>query len=288
MGKYRRLGKNTLLMFLGNIGSKSLSFLMLPFYTSFLSVADYGTVDLIQVYVQLLVGLCTCTLTEAIFVFPKGRTFVMQQTYFTSGLLFSAGTLALTGVLFAVVVLALRAVSYEGIFTEYNLCIFLMLRHFLPELHPAVRPQHREGKRLRRLRGGPHPDHRAHLVGDPAPVGASWLHLLHHCLLLRGLPLLRGGCPGTHLFLPCPVVVAKAEGNAALLHPDDAQQHHVVGVQQHESPHFGALFGDRGHRHLCRGKQVPPAYKYVVYRLHLLLADFRPRRVREARLPRVL
>ena len=43
------MGKNTLLMFLGNIGSKSLSFLMLPFYTSFLSVADYGTVDLIQV-----------------------------------------------------------------------------------------------------------------------------------------------------------------------------------------------------------------------------------------------
>ena len=114
-------------MFLGNIGSKSLSFLMLPFYTSFLSVADYGTVDLIQVYVQLLVGLCTCTLTEAIFVFPKGQTFALQQTYFTSGLLFSAGTLALTGVLFAVVVLALRAVSYEGIFTEYNLCIFLML-----------------------------------------------------------------------------------------------------------------------------------------------------------------
>ena len=127
MGKYRRLGKNTLLMFLGNIGSKSLSFLMLPFYTSFLSVVDYGTVDLIQVYVQLLVGLCTCTLTEAIFVFPKGQTFAMQQTYFTSGLLFSAGALALTGVLFAVVVLVLRTISYEGIFTEYNLCIFLML-----------------------------------------------------------------------------------------------------------------------------------------------------------------
>ena len=100
---------------------------MLPFYTSFLSVVDYGTVDLIQVYVQLLVGLCTCTLTEAIFVFPKGQTFAMQQTYFTSGLLFSAGALALTGVLFAVVVLVLRTISYEGIFTEYNLSIFLML-----------------------------------------------------------------------------------------------------------------------------------------------------------------
>ena len=162
------------------------------------------------------------------------------------------------------------------------------VRHLPPELHPAVRPQHRKGERLRRLRGGPHPDHRAHLVGDPTPVGASRLYLLHHCLLLRGRPLLRGGCPRTHLLLPRSAVVAKAEGNAALLHPDDAQQHHVVGVQQHESPHFGALFGDRGYRHLCRSKQVPPTYKYVVHRLHLLVADFRSRRVREARLPRVL
>lgn len=127
MGKYRRLGKNALLMFLGNVGSKSLSFLMLPFYTSFLSVADYGTVDLILVYVQLLVGVCTCTLTEAIFVFPKGQDFSKQQTYFTSGIVFSAATLTLTGLLFVVLVFSLQAFSYEGIFTEYNFCIFLML-----------------------------------------------------------------------------------------------------------------------------------------------------------------
>lgn len=127
MGKYRRLGQNTILMFLGNIGSKSLTFLMLPFYTSFLSVADYGTVDLIQVYVQLLVGVCTCTLTEAIFIFPKGQEFAKQQAYFTSGLLFSIGALSLTGILFTALVFLLQAVSYEGIFTEYNFCIFLML-----------------------------------------------------------------------------------------------------------------------------------------------------------------
>lgn len=127
MGKYRRLGKNALLMFLGNVGSKSLSFLMLPFYTSFLSVADYGTVDLILVYVQLLVGVCTCTLTEAIFVFPKGQDFSKQQTYFTSGAVFSAATLTLTGLLFVILVFSLQAFSYEGIFTEYNFCIFLML-----------------------------------------------------------------------------------------------------------------------------------------------------------------
>ena len=60
-------------MFLGNMGSKILTFLMLPFYTSQLSVGDYGTMDLVQVYVTLLTSLTTCCLTEAIFVFPKAK-----------------------------------------------------------------------------------------------------------------------------------------------------------------------------------------------------------------------
>lgn len=127
MGKFRRLGKNTFLMFIGNMGSKSLSFFMLPFYTSFLSVTDYGTVDLIQVYVSLLVGICTCTLTEAIFVFPKGQEFAKQQAYFTSGILFSIVSLILTGGIFLTLVFILRINSYDGIFSEYNIYIYLML-----------------------------------------------------------------------------------------------------------------------------------------------------------------
>lgn len=127
MGKFRRLGKNTFLMFLGNIGSKSLSFFMLPFYTSFLSVADYGTVDLMQVYVSLLVGVCTCTLTEAIFVFPKNQEYAKQQTYFTSALIFSMISLLFTGSVFVTLVFILKNNSYDGIFVEYNFHIFLML-----------------------------------------------------------------------------------------------------------------------------------------------------------------
>lgn len=78
MSKYSRLGKNVSLMFLGNIGSKVLTFLMLPFYTSQLSVGDYGTIDLIQVYVTLLTGIVTCCLTEAIFVFPKNSAKIFR------------------------------------------------------------------------------------------------------------------------------------------------------------------------------------------------------------------
>ena len=127
MGKYRRLGKNAILMFLGNAGSKLLVFFMLPYYTTWLSVEDYGTVDLIQVYVSLLIGICTCCLTEAIFVFPKGQPITKQQTYFTSGSIFAVIALCMTGLLFILLIYIFRYWSFSGIFTQYNACIFLML-----------------------------------------------------------------------------------------------------------------------------------------------------------------
>lgn len=48
MNKYKRLGKNTLLVFIGNAGSKLIGLVMLPFYTSWLSVEDYGVTDIIM------------------------------------------------------------------------------------------------------------------------------------------------------------------------------------------------------------------------------------------------
>ena len=52
MNKYKRLGKNTFLVFIGNTGSKLIALVMLPFYTSWLSVEDYGVTDIINVYVS--------------------------------------------------------------------------------------------------------------------------------------------------------------------------------------------------------------------------------------------
>ena len=57
MNKYKRLGKNTLLVFIGNAGSKLIGLVMLPFYTSWLSVEDYGVTDIINVYVSFWLAL---------------------------------------------------------------------------------------------------------------------------------------------------------------------------------------------------------------------------------------
>ena len=66
MNKYKRLGKNTFLVFIGNTGSKLIALVMLPFYTSWLSVEDYGVTDIINVYVSFLVSIVSCCIAESI------------------------------------------------------------------------------------------------------------------------------------------------------------------------------------------------------------------------------
>lgn len=100
MGRYSRLGKNTLWVVLGNSGAKFIYFLMLPFYTGWLSVEEYGTVDIINVYVSLLLSVVSCSISEALFVFPKGESKDKQQEYFSSSLCFFLITIILSGILF--------------------------------------------------------------------------------------------------------------------------------------------------------------------------------------------
>lgn len=86
--RYSRFGKNTILVIIGNLGSKFMSFLMLPFYTKWLPVEEYGEVDVINIYVSFLIGIVTCAIAEAIFVFPKGIERSKQISYFSSGVNF--------------------------------------------------------------------------------------------------------------------------------------------------------------------------------------------------------
>lgn len=87
--KYKRLGKNSIFVFIGNMGGKLIAFLMLPFYTRWLSVTDYGTTDLILGYSTLLYDVITFCICQSIFIFPKKGNITEKKGYLTSGLLFS-------------------------------------------------------------------------------------------------------------------------------------------------------------------------------------------------------
>lgn len=88
---------------MGNIGPRLISFVLMPFFTYWLSEADFGIQDIIVVYSVLLVPYITLGLYEAVFVFPKNKQIKDQQSYFTSSLI----TIALMQLAFGILLLAL-------------------------------------------------------------------------------------------------------------------------------------------------------------------------------------
>ena len=67
MNKKKQLAKNTIIIFLGRVCTQLISYFLLPLYTSYLATEEYGTVDLVQTYVTLLVPIITLELEMSIF-----------------------------------------------------------------------------------------------------------------------------------------------------------------------------------------------------------------------------
>lgn len=127
MGQYSRLGKNTALVFIGSAGSKLLNLFMLPFYTRWLTAADYGSVDLINTYAGLALGVVSCSIFDAIFIFPKDQPRQKQTRYFSSALAFWVATLAVTASVCAAIDLIGRECGIHGFIVDYIWYIFAIL-----------------------------------------------------------------------------------------------------------------------------------------------------------------
>ena len=143
MGKYSRLGKNTLLVFVGTGGSRIIGLLMLPFYTRWLSLGDYGTTDIINVYVALLLGLATGCISDSVFVFPKGQPVEKQKYYFSSGLFFSFISLIITAVLFELAGMIFEYNSISNSFTAniwliYGLLVTTFLQRYIQQFTRSI------------------------------------------------------------------------------------------------------------------------------------------------------
>lgn len=69
MTRRNSLAKNTLLLSIGTFLTKGLSFVMVPFFSRWLSTSDYGTYDLLATYVTLLLPIIGLASNEALFRF---------------------------------------------------------------------------------------------------------------------------------------------------------------------------------------------------------------------------
>ena len=65
--KKKELLKNTIIIFIGRISTRLISFFLLPLYTGYLSTSEYGLVDLITSYVTLIVPIITLESEMSIF-----------------------------------------------------------------------------------------------------------------------------------------------------------------------------------------------------------------------------
>lgn len=71
--KYQYLTKNVLIFAVSSFGTKFLSFLLVPFYTSVLTTAEYGIADIITTTATLMMYICTVNIADAVLRFAIER-----------------------------------------------------------------------------------------------------------------------------------------------------------------------------------------------------------------------
>ncbi len=86
MNKYINLIKNLGLLTIGTFGTKLLTFFLVPFYTNILTTEEYGTFDLVNTIIALLLPIATLNIAEGVLRFSVGKTFEEQEKVLTIGL----------------------------------------------------------------------------------------------------------------------------------------------------------------------------------------------------------
>ena len=67
MSREKTLFKNTLIITIGKVCTQLITFFLLPLYTAILSTEEYGTVDLLNTLVSLLLPIVTFQVEQAVF-----------------------------------------------------------------------------------------------------------------------------------------------------------------------------------------------------------------------------
>ena len=81
MKEVKELAKNTGLLAIGQFGTKLLSFFLVPLYTYVLSTADYGTYDLMNTTVSLLVPILSLNICDSALRFPLDKDVDRKQIF---------------------------------------------------------------------------------------------------------------------------------------------------------------------------------------------------------------
>lgn len=84
MNRVKSLLKNSLIFTIGNFGSKLITFVLVPFYTYFLTTNQYGTIDLITTTIMLLIPFASLGLSDSIIRFGMDSSFNQKEIFSNS------------------------------------------------------------------------------------------------------------------------------------------------------------------------------------------------------------
>lgn len=121
MSNRNSLAKNTMLLSMGTILTKGLSFIMVPFFSRWLTTAEYGTFDILCTYVTLLLPIVGLASNDALFRFSMDVDTSEEKTKYISNCfaIFSINTILLFLVL-----------SFLRIVFQWNLAIYFFVLAF--------------------------------------------------------------------------------------------------------------------------------------------------------------
>ncbi len=125
--KNKSLIKNIGVFTVGSFGSKILSFLLVPLYTTTLSTEEYGTVDIITSTVALLMPILVLSIFDATLRFGMDSKYQKEDVLSTSVNIGIKGILVL---LLGVLILYFTEVMYVPGVYLFFLCVFFIVGVF--------------------------------------------------------------------------------------------------------------------------------------------------------------
>lgn len=121
MGKYKYLIKNVGLLTIGNFATKLLSFFLVPLYTNVLTTSQYGTYDLLNTTIGILVPLLTLNIMEAVVRFSIDTSYSREAIVTVS-----VKYLFISSLCVAVILLVNNTFGFLLILKEYGLYFWLL------------------------------------------------------------------------------------------------------------------------------------------------------------------
>ena len=112
--KYKKLISNSVIFTVGNFGSKLLVFIMVPFYTYYLSTADYGIVDVITTTATLIMPLLIFNIYDAVLRFAMDRNYT-KEVILSNSIFIFAISVAISIILISILYI-LRFEQFKSIF----------------------------------------------------------------------------------------------------------------------------------------------------------------------------